>query len=106
MINANVLWERCYNMTPDGWADYLTEFTSYNWYPVLNTMAVSETGEEYSGEEYRSTVSKYFDDLLYYAVDWGEEEFVAALVYQVLLETADLDLINRPESHKRVSFHA
>ncbi len=99
------LWERCYNMNPSGWADYLTDFTPWNWY-ATGLYAYSETGEEYHGYsvDYRATVSKYFDDLLFYTLDLSEDEFTAVLIYQVLLETSNIDLINQPEAHKRMLF--
>jgi len=105
-MNADELWTRVYEMGPSGWADYLTDFTPYNWY-ATDLYAYSEAGHEYHGYsvDYRDKVSRYFDNLLYYAYDWTEEEFVECLVYQVLSETVGFDLINEPESHTRVHFY-
>jgi len=105
-MNADELWVRVYEMGASGWADYLTEFTPYNWY-ATDLYAYAENGMEYHGYSmgWRDCVGAYFDDLLYYAYDWTEEEFVECIVYQALSKTADFNLINEPESHKRVHFH-
>jgi hypothetical protein len=105
-MNADELWTRVYEMGPSGWADYLTDFTPWNWYST-DLYAYNESGYEYRGYDlgWRDYVGVYFDDLLYYAYDWTEEEFVECLAYQVLSQTVDFELVNRPESHERVYFH-